>query len=108
MEAMKGEHPVMEMADALEVSASGYAEHLKKDERPRRREDRELGHKLTAIFKANRKTYGAPRLQINTELIACITDMRQRVNFTCARFSVCRMQRVFACSDVLPRMWLRW
>ena len=67
MEAMKSEHPVMEMADALEVSASGYAEHLKKDERPRRREDRELGEKLTAIFKANRKTYGAPRLQIALE-----------------------------------------
>ena len=64
MEAMKSEHPVMEMADALEVSASGYAEHLKKDERPRRREDQELGEKLTAIFKANRKTYGTPRLQI--------------------------------------------
>ena len=64
MEAMKSEHPVMEMADALEVSASGYAEHLKKDERPRCREDEGLGEKLTAIFKANRKTYGAPRLQI--------------------------------------------
>jgi hypothetical protein len=64
MEAMKNEHPVIEMADALEVSASGYAEHLKKDERPRRREDQELGEKLTAIFKANRKTYGTPRLQI--------------------------------------------
>jgi transposase InsO family protein len=64
MEAMKSEHPIMEMADALEVSASGYAEHLKKDERPRRRKDEELGEKLTAIFKANRKTYGAPRLQI--------------------------------------------
>jgi transposase InsO family protein len=64
MESMKNEHPIMEMADALEVSASGYAEHLKKDERPRRREDEELGEKLAAIFKANRKTYGVPRLQI--------------------------------------------
>ena len=64
MEAMKSEHPIMEMADALEVSASGYAELLKKDERPRRREDQDLGEKLTAIFKANRKAYGAPRLQI--------------------------------------------
>jgi len=51
MEAMRSEHPIMEMADALEVSASGYAEHLKKDERPRRREDQKLGEKLTAIFK---------------------------------------------------------
>ena len=64
MEAMKSEHPVIKMADALEVSARGYAEHLKKDKRPRRREDQELGEKLTAIFKANRKTYGIPRLQI--------------------------------------------
>ena len=39
METMKSEHSISEMADALEVSASGYAEHLKKDERPRRRED---------------------------------------------------------------------
>jgi hypothetical protein len=51
MEAMKSEHPVTEMADAPEVSASGYAEHLKKNECPRRREDEELGEKL----RANRK-----------------------------------------------------
>jgi hypothetical protein len=39
------------MADALEVSASGYAEHLKKDERPRRREDQELGKIVVAFYK---------------------------------------------------------
>jgi len=42
------------LAGALEVSASGYVEYLKKDERPRRREDRELGKKLASIFKQNR------------------------------------------------------
>jgi len=67
MEMMKTEHYITEMADALEVSASGYTDHLKKDERPRRREDQELGEKLTVIFKANRKTYGAPRLKIALE-----------------------------------------
>jgi hypothetical protein len=67
MEAMKSEHPVLEMADALEVSASGYNEHLKKDERPWRREDQKLGEKLTAIFKANLQTYGSPRLQIDLD-----------------------------------------
>jgi hypothetical protein len=36
MESMKNEHSTTEMADALEVSARGYAEHLKKHERPRR------------------------------------------------------------------------
>jgi predicted DNA-binding protein YlxM (UPF0122 family) len=34
MEAMKKEYSISEMADALEVSASGYADHLKKEERP--------------------------------------------------------------------------
>ena len=63
METMKSEHSISEMADALEVSASGYAEHLKKDERPRRREDVELGGKLESIFKSNREIYGLPRLQ---------------------------------------------
>ena len=85
MEAMKGEHPVTEMTDALEVSASGYAGHLKKDERPRRREDRELGEKLTVIFKANRKTYGAPRLQI---------ALRQQ-GIRCGKNRIARLQRRF-------------
>ncbi len=67
MEAMKSEHPVMEMADALEFSASGYAEHFKKEELPQRGEDEELGGKLTAIFKANRKAYVARRLQNTSE-----------------------------------------
>jgi transposase InsO family protein len=93
MEAIKSEHPVTEMADALEVSASGYAEHLKKDERPRRREDRELGEKLTAIFKANRKTYGAPRLQIALE----------QKGIRCGRQRIARLQRRFGLHPVQER-----
>jgi hypothetical protein len=58
---MNNQHSISEMADALEVSASGYADHLKKGERPRRRQDRELGGKLQAIFQESRKTYGLPR-----------------------------------------------
>ena len=34
MEAMKKEYSISELADALEVSASGYADHLKKEARP--------------------------------------------------------------------------
>ena len=93
MEAMKSEHPVMEMADALEVSASGYAEHLKKDERLRRREDRELGEKLTAIFKTNRKTYGAPRLQIALE----------QQGIRCGKQRIARLQRRFGLHPVQKR-----
>ncbi|MCX6975699.1 MAG: hypothetical protein NTZ94_15700 [Verrucomicrobia bacterium] len=55
------------MADALEVSASGYDEHLKKYDRPRIREDLELVEKLKVIFEANRKACGALRLQIALE-----------------------------------------
>jgi predicted DNA-binding protein YlxM (UPF0122 family) len=50
MEAMKKEYSISEMADALEVSASGYADHLKKEECPRKRQDREFGEKLKVIF----------------------------------------------------------
>lgn len=55
---MKSKHPVKEMANALEVSESGYAELMKKDEHPRRWKGRELEQKLTAIFQLNRKAYG--------------------------------------------------
>ena len=73
MEAMKKEYSISEMADALEVSASGYAEHLKKEERPRKRQDREFGEKLKVIFHGSRKTYGLPRLQraLRSEGIGC-------------------------------------
>jgi transposase InsO family protein len=90
---MKGEHPVTEMADALEVSASGFTEHLKEDERPRRREDRELGEKLTAIFKANRKTYGAPRLQIALD----------QQGICCGKQRIARLQRRFGLHPVQKR-----
>ena len=93
MEAMKGEHPVTEMADALEVSASGYAEHLKKDERPRHREDEELGQKLTVIFKANRKAYGAPRLQI---------ALGQQ-GIRCGKKRIARLQRRFGLHPLQKR-----
>ena len=58
MESMKNEHSTTEMADTLEVLASGYAEHLKKHARPRHRKDQDLGETLTAIFKENRNTNG--------------------------------------------------
>ena len=62
MEKMKSEHPITEMADALEISASGYADHLHKDQLPRRMEDRRLQAELVPIFEQSRSTYGSPRL----------------------------------------------
>lgn len=63
MDVMKYEHAITELADALEVSASGYAGHECKDERPRRQKDAELGGRLKTLFEQSRRTYGAPRLQ---------------------------------------------
>jgi len=65
MEKMKSEHPITEMADALEVSASGYADHLHKDQLPRRMEDRRLQAELVPIFEQSRSTYGSPRLHVS-------------------------------------------
>lgn len=93
METMKTEHSITEMADALEVSASGYAGHLKKDERPRRREDRELGEKLTEIFDRNRKIYGTPRLQISLK----------RQGIRCGKNRIARLQRRFGLHPVQKR-----
>jgi hypothetical protein len=62
MEKMKSEHPSTEMADALEVSASGYADHSHKDQLPRRMEDWRLQAELAPIFEQSRSSYGSPRL----------------------------------------------
>ena len=47
--------------------------NLKKEERPRKRQDREFGEKLKVIFHGSRKTYGLPRLQraLRSEGIGC-------------------------------------
>jgi transposase InsO family protein len=63
MDAMKSEHPVTELADALEVSASGFADHAMKEHRPRREQDRRLGQVLCEVFHQNRRVYGVPRLR---------------------------------------------
>lgn len=60
---MKNEHPITEMADALEVSASGYADHQSKSERPRRQQDKLIADALQGAFEESRRTYGCPRLR---------------------------------------------
>lgn len=48
---------------ALEVSRSGYYDHLGKAERPRRQEDASLAEVVHDCFQASRQTYGTPRLR---------------------------------------------
>ena len=62
MEAMKNEHPIAALAEALEVSRSGFFAHRQKAAGQRRQEDGELSAAIGPIFGASRQTYGCPRV----------------------------------------------
>jgi putative transposase len=62
IEQMKSLHCVTDMADALEISKSGFFAHQRKAERPRAQQDNQLSKAIEPIFVASRKTYGSPRI----------------------------------------------
>ena len=62
MEAMKSSYCCSELAGALEISRSGFHSHQQKEQRPRRREDKELLKQIEPIFVQSRQTYGSPRI----------------------------------------------
>jgi putative transposase len=95
IEAMKSEYPLMEMADALEVSASGFAGHQHKDELPRRQADQELAARMLPLFAQSRGTYGSPRL------VAAL----RRQGVRCGKNRVARLQRSLG---LRPRQKRRW
>jgi putative transposase len=51
-----------EMADALAVSKSGFFAHQRKEECPRRQQDKQLIEQIEPLFFSSRKTYGSPRI----------------------------------------------
>jgi transposase InsO family protein len=63
MNALQAEYQVEEMAQALEVSSSGFHAHQHKPEGARRQEDQKLLAKIQPVFKNSRGTYGSPRIQ---------------------------------------------
>jgi putative transposase len=65
METMREEFSIPEMAEALEVSKSGFHAHWHKAERPRRQRDAELRPLLRRAFEQSRRTYGSPRLRLD-------------------------------------------
>jgi len=67
MEKMKDEFSIPEMAEALEVSRSGFHAHLCKAQRPRRREDAQLRGLIRRSFEQSRKTYGSPRVRLDLQ-----------------------------------------
>jgi putative transposase len=63
METMKREGSIDELAEALEVSKSGFYAHLRKSQRPRRRGDQRLRSLIHSSFERSRATYGCLRIR---------------------------------------------
>lgn len=62
MNKLKADFEVEALAQALEVSPSGFYAHQLKPERPRAQADQKLVPKIKTIFKESRRTYGSPRV----------------------------------------------
>lgn len=57
------EFTIEELCQALEVSRSGFYDHLNKSQRPRRQQDETLTREIHDAFDQSRQTYGTPRLR---------------------------------------------
>ena len=62
MHTLKAEYQVETLAQALEVSPSGFYAHQHKAQGPRARQDEQLGAQIQTLFAPSRRTYGSPRL----------------------------------------------
>jgi transposase InsO family protein len=63
MNTLKAEYQVEELAQALEVTSSGFYAHQHKPQGARRQQDRRLVEQIKPIFQESRRTYGSPRIQ---------------------------------------------
>ena len=63
MEALHPHYSVGALADALEVSPSGFHAHRHKRQRPRRQHDAALAPLIVASFARSRQTYGCRRVR---------------------------------------------
>ena len=62
MEKLHANYPVGALAEALEVSRSGFYSHRQKPDRPRRVRDALLAPLIAQSFARSRRTYGSPRV----------------------------------------------
>lgn len=83
MNDLQAEYQVEQMAQALEVSPSGFYAHQHKPEGARARQDQELRRQIEPIFKESRRTYGSPRI------VASLRARGQR----CGKNRVARLMR---------------
>ncbi len=92
---MQKDHSLPALAQALEVSASGFFAHRQKDQGQRRQEDQALSRVIVPVFAASRQTYGSPRVT------AALRQDGQR----CGKNRVARLMREHA---LHPRQKRRW
>ena len=69
MEKLRHQYPVGALADALEVSKSGFHAHGHKPRRPRRQRDAALRPLIAASFARSRQTYGPLRVRADLQEI---------------------------------------
>jgi len=62
MNTLKAQYPVEELAQALEVTSSGFYAHQHQPEGARARQDQRLALKIESLFQQSRRTYGSPRI----------------------------------------------
>jgi transposase-like protein len=65
MEKLEHQYPADALAEALDVSKSGFAAHCDKQNGQRRKEDAELRVLIVQGFKGSRNTYGSPRVRLD-------------------------------------------
>ncbi len=67
MEQLDSLYPADALAEALEVSESGFAAHRCKAQRPRRQGDAQLRPLIRQSFEQSRRTYGSPRVRLDLQ-----------------------------------------
>lgn len=83
MNDLRTDFDIEELAQALEVTSSGFHAHQRKDAGRRARQDKELIEKIQPIFLESRRTYGSPR----------ITAQLRRDGERCGKNRVARLMR---------------
>jgi putative transposase len=83
MNVLKAQYQVETLAQALEVSPSGYYAHQHKPQGARAQADQKLGQQIKTIFQESRRTYGSPRIR---------AALRQRGE-RCGKNRVARLMR---------------
>jgi len=83
MEKLTRQYPTDALAEALEVSESGFAAHRHKAARPRRQHDEQLRPLIRQSFEQSRRTYGSPRVR---------RDLRE-LGHRCGKNRISRLMR---------------